>query len=75
MANKKQVAQDLVSISEAARLRGVTPQSIDELITRGRLPAVEIAGRRLLNRSDVLNFQKEKPGRKAENGTKKGGKK
>ena len=68
MTKKKQSLEDLVSISDAARLRGVTPQSIDELITRGRLPAVEIAGRRLLNRSDVLNFKKDKPGPKKAGG-------
>ena len=63
MANKKQSAQDLVSISEAARLRDVSPQAIDDLISRGRLTVTEIAGRRLLNRADVLNFKKRKPGR------------
>jgi len=63
---KKQKAenvQDLVSISEAARLRGVTPQAIDDLIARGRLSVVPVAGRRLLNRAEVLAFQKMKPGR------------
>jgi hypothetical protein len=57
-------ADDLVSISEAARLRGVTPQAIDDLLARGRLAvAAEIAGRRLLRRSDVLAFKPATPGR------------
>ncbi len=60
MRNKKQKAdltQDLVSISEAARLRGVSPQAIDDLLARGRLASVEVAGRRLLLRSDVMKFK------------------
>jgi excisionase family DNA binding protein len=54
---------EYVSISQAARLRGVSPQAIDDLISRGRLGAVEIAGRRVLLRSDVLKFKPEKGGR------------
>jgi IS30 family transposase len=60
---------ELVSISEAARLRGVSPQAIDRLLMRGRLEAVVISGRRFLHRSDVVNFKPEAGGRghKAEN--------
>jgi excisionase family DNA binding protein len=54
---------ELVSISQAARLRGVSPQAIDDLIKRGRLPAVEVAGRRLLRRPDVEGFKPETGGR------------
>ncbi len=54
---------EYVSISQAARLRGVSPQAIDDLIARGRLSTVEIAGRRVLRREDVLNFEPEKGGR------------
>lgn len=53
----------LISITEAARLRGVSPQAIDRLLVRGRLDAVEVAGRRLLRRSDVVNFKPEVGGR------------
>lgn len=53
--------EDLIMQAEAARLRGVTPVAIVDLIRRGRLETVEIAGRRLLRRQDVINFQ-EKPG-------------
>jgi excisionase family DNA binding protein len=68
MATKKknQKSEDLgelISITEAARLRGVTPQAIDRLLLRGRLEAVEVAGRRLLRRSDVINFKPEVGGR------------
>ena len=54
---------ELISISQAARLRGVSPQAIDDLIKRGRLEAVEVAGRRLLRRSDVEGFTPETGGR------------
>jgi excisionase family DNA binding protein len=54
---------ELISISQAARLRGVSPQAIDDLIRRGRLSAVEIAGRRLLLRRDVEGFKPEVGGR------------
>jgi hypothetical protein len=61
MAKKKD--DDLLTISQAARLRGVTPQSIDGLLARGRLEAVEVAGIRLLRRADVLNYKPAKGGR------------
>jgi len=54
---------DLISISEAARLRGVTHGAIQNLIERGRLEAVTVAGRRLLRRGDVLSFEKQPAGR------------
>lgn len=63
---KKREVEDLselVSISEAARLRGVSPQAIDRLLMRGRLTAVEIGGRRFLRRPEVVNFKPETGGR------------
>ena len=59
---------DLISISEAARIRGVSHVAIQNLIKRGRLSTVEVAGRRLLRRGDVEGFKPESPrgrGRKA----------
>lgn len=61
--NKNDVLSDLISLTQAAELRGVTMQSIQDLIKRGRLEAVEVAGRRLLRRSDVINFKPEVGGR------------
>jgi excisionase family DNA binding protein len=60
---KSEDLSELISITEAASLRGVTPQAIDRLLVRGRLEAVEVAGRRLLRRSDVINFKPEVGGR------------
>ncbi|HKC62035.1 MAG TPA: helix-turn-helix domain-containing protein [Pyrinomonadaceae bacterium] len=54
---------DLISIADAARLRGVTHGAIRNLIDRGRLPSQEVAGRRVLRRSDVMRFIPEKGGR------------
>ena len=55
--------RDLISLTQAAEIRGVTMQAIQDLIRRGRLEAVEVAGRRLLRRTDVLNFKPEVGGR------------
>jgi excisionase family DNA binding protein len=61
--NKDVVLTDLISLTQAANLRGVSMQAIQDLIRRGRLEAVEVAGRRLLRRSDVVNFKPEVGGR------------
>jgi excisionase family DNA binding protein len=47
---------ELLTINEAAQLRGVTPAAISELVRRGRLAAVEMFGRKLLRRTDVTEF-------------------
>lgn len=54
---------DLITQAEAARLRGVTQVAIADLIRRGRLSPVEIAGRKHLRRADVLGFTEKPPGR------------
>jgi hypothetical protein len=55
--------QDLISQAEAARLRDVSRASISELIKRGRLAPIVIAGKVLVRRSDVLKFKELKRGR------------
>jgi excisionase family DNA binding protein len=45
-----------ISQTEAARLRGVSKQAIANLIKRGRLSAIQIAGRSLLHKSEVEAF-------------------
>lgn len=63
---------DLISQSEAARLRGVTKQAIANLVKRGRLRVVEIAGRALVYRSEVESFiAQPKTGRPPKTATKK----
>lgn len=57
---------DLITIAEAARLRGVSRSAISELVRRGRLRSIEMFGRALVYRSEVENFKKQKPGPKSE---------
>lgn len=57
---------ELITPTQAARIRGVTRAAITSLIKRQRLQAIEIGGRPFLRRSDVENFAPEKPGPKAQ---------
>jgi hypothetical protein len=57
---------ELITPTQAARIRGVTRAAITSLIRRRRLRTVEIAGRPFLRRSEVENFAPEKPGPKAQ---------
>ncbi|MGB9179080.1 MAG: hypothetical protein WCB68_07505 [Pyrinomonadaceae bacterium] len=54
---------DLISISEAARIRGVTHGAIQDLLARGKLTPVVVAGRRLLRRGEVKAYKPERAGR------------
>ena len=54
---------DWVSISEASRLRGVTRQAISKLAKLGRLESVRVAGRTLVNKKEVLEFEPKPAGR------------
>jgi excisionase family DNA binding protein len=47
---------EYISQAEAARIRGVSSQAIADLIDRGRLPVIRVAGRKLLLRKDVESF-------------------
>jgi hypothetical protein len=48
--------ENYVSQAEAARIRGVSNQAIADLIKRGRLTTVSVAGRILVLRSEVEGF-------------------
>jgi excisionase family DNA binding protein len=69
---KKKSSDDLISIAEAARVRGVTHGAIRDLIGRGRLAVVEIGGRRFVSRAEVRAFKPEVGGRPS---AEKGGRK
>lgn len=56
---------DLISQKEAAELRGVSRSAINELVKRGRLQVVEIAGKKFLSRQEVIDFEGQK-GRRLE---------
>ncbi len=62
----EQAIESFVTVSEAAKLRGVTRAAIHALIKRERLRSVDMLGRMLLHRNEVEAFQKEKPGPKIE---------
>lgn len=57
---------NLITVTEAAQLRGVSRAAIHELVQRGRLRCERMFGRILLHRSDVLLFEKDRPGPKTE---------
>ena len=48
--------EDYISQADAARIRGVSNQAIADLIRRGRLTPVKVAGRILVLRSEVEAF-------------------
>lgn len=54
---------DWVTQAEAARLRNVSRQAIARLVGNGRLRTLDIGGRALVNRSDVLAFEPHRAGR------------
>ena len=56
-------AEDWVSQSEAARIRGVSPQAIGRLIQKGRFRTLEIGGKVLLNRREVETYKTQRTGR------------
>jgi len=55
---------DLIRQATAAKLRGVAPEAISDLIKRGRLRSVVIDGVPHVYRSEVLKFERQKPGPK-----------
>ena len=55
---------ELVTVTEAAKLRGVSRAAIHELVQRGRLRSERMFGRVLLYRNEVEAFEKDKPGPK-----------
>jgi len=57
---------ELITPTQAARIRGVTRAAITSLIKRQRLHAIEIGGRPFLRRSEVESFAPAKPGPKAQ---------
>jgi excisionase family DNA binding protein len=54
---------DLVSQAEASRLRGVSRQAIAKLVKEGKLRGFKVAGRVLVSRAEVENYQIKPAGR------------
>ena len=53
---------DLITQAEAAEIRRVSRAAITDLVKRGRLRTVEMFGKKLVFRSEVVAFQKESKG-------------
>lgn len=54
---------DLITQAEAAEISGRSLAAINDLVRRGRLSSVEQFGKKLVSRSEVLNFKPSKGGR------------
>ena len=52
-----------ISQSEAARIRGVSPQAIYDLVKKGRFRILRIGGKTFLDRRQVLNYKIKRTGR------------
>jgi excisionase family DNA binding protein len=63
LSKKNLVANEWVSQSEAARIRGVTPQAIGRLIKKERFRTLRIGGKVLLDRHEVENYKPKRTGR------------
>jgi excisionase family DNA binding protein len=63
LSKKDLVTNEWVSQSEAARIRGVSPQAIGRLIHKGRFRTLRIGGKVLLNRREVENYKPKRTGR------------
>ncbi len=61
---------DLITQADAARIREVSREAIADLIARGRLQTVEIAGQKFVRRSEVENFTARPAGRPPQSTTK-----
>ena len=57
---------DLVTLSEAGAMLGVSRQQVAKYIAQGRIAAVEIAGRPYVERRHVKKPPARKPGPKTE---------
>ncbi|HEX8197582.1 MAG TPA: helix-turn-helix domain-containing protein [Pyrinomonadaceae bacterium] len=63
--NKEKISDtsELITPSDAAKIRGVSRAAVSDLIKRGRLSSYEIGGRTFVNRKEVEEFESIKSGR------------
>jgi len=55
--NKEKVTNNWITQSEAARLRGVSRQAINNLVKKGRLKTLEIGSVTFVDRLEIEKFQ------------------
>lgn len=58
---------DLITQAEAARLRRCSRQAIAKLVKQGKLRTFMVAGRKLLSKSEVMDYEVKPPGRPRSN--------
>jgi hypothetical protein len=58
------IPNDIARQVDAARLRGVSPAAISDLISRGRLKTYYIAGVAFVSRREALDLERQTPGPK-----------
>jgi predicted DNA-binding protein (UPF0251 family) len=51
-----------ITQAEAARIRGVSQQAIDNLVKRNRFKTLKLGEKTLLNRVEIANYQPQPPG-------------
>jgi len=56
-------SSDYLSISQVAKIRGVTRQAISKLIKKGKIECVKIGGHILIHKDDLIKFKPGYPGR------------
>jgi excisionase family DNA binding protein len=54
-------ADEFLTVAQAAKVRGTSRIAIHDLIARGRLKAVTIAGRRFISREALDSFERQSP--------------
>jgi predicted DNA-binding protein (UPF0251 family) len=59
---KPEKPEGWITQAEAARIRGVSQQAIDNLVKRNRFKTLKLGGKTLLNRVDIANYQMQPPG-------------
>jgi len=62
---------DLITQKEAAEIRGVTPQSINDLVKRGKLTTISLGKRKFLSRKQVKNYKPSIGGRPKQSANRK----
>lgn len=55
---------DLVTLTTASKLRGVSFQAIQNLVRRGKLSVIEIDGVKFVKRSEIIGYTRGKSGQK-----------
>jgi hypothetical protein len=73
MENKNTDIDDLISLPEAAGLRGCSHQAISELVKKDRFTVREISGHKYLSKREVLAYEPAATGRPRKKKGKKNG--